>query len=78
MLRPVRDAASLVGPRAREIIGGVRRLAEGAVWLLSMPQRLRDDARRQVEVLNADAVDARLRGQPIALRCARSPGPAYG
>ena len=71
----MRDAASLVGPRAREIIGGVRRLAEGAVWLLSMPQRLRDDARRQVEVLNADAVDARLRGQPIAaLRAVTGPG----
>ena len=69
------DVASLVGSRAREIIGGIRRLTDGAGWLLSRPRQLRDDARQQVVALNADAVDARLRGQPItALRAVAGPG----
>lgn len=64
-----RSTGGAVGGRgrgfARATIATVRALADRAMALLRAPEALRDSVRRQMEILNQDQVDTRLRRAPV-------------
>jgi hypothetical protein len=68
-----------VGAGPRQTLTAVWDLAQLPIALLSLPYSLRDEARQQVDMLNADAVRSRLRRQPInTLKAVAGPGVRLG
>ena len=63
--RAIAAARSKVGAGARATLDTVRRFAQRAGALLGAPLALRESARQQVEILDAEAVAARLRQKPL-------------
>ena len=59
-------ARSKIGAGAQATLDTVRRFAQRAAALLGAPAALRESARQQVEILDAQAVAARLRQKPLA------------
>ena len=59
-------ARSRIGAGAQATLDSVRRFALRATALLGAPVALRESARQQVEILDAEAVAARLRQKPLA------------
>ena len=65
------DAAAIaaakfkVGAGAQMTLDAVHQLAQRAVTLLSAPSVLHESAYQQTEILNSDAVAARLRQKPV-------------
>ena len=69
--QPQSDAAivatrSKVGAGARATLDTVRRFAQGAATLLAAPVALRDNARQQIEILNAGTVAGQLEATPLS------------
>ena len=63
--RAIAAARSKVGAGAQATLESVRRFALRAAALLGAPVSLRESARQQVEILDAEAVAARLRQKPL-------------
>ena len=60
-------ARSKVGTGAQATLNAVRWFAHRAVALLGSPAALRESARQQVEMLDAEVVAARLREKPLGV-----------
>ena len=70
-------ARSRIGAGAQATLDSVRRFALRAAALLGAPVALRESARQQVEILDAEAVAARLRQKPLGFaQGRRRPGSA--
>ena len=63
--RAIAAARSKVGAGAQATLESVRRFALRAAALLGAPVALRESARQQVEILDSEAVAARLRQKPL-------------
>jgi hypothetical protein len=75
--RAMAAARSKVGAGAQATLESVRRFALRAAVLLGAPVALRESARQQVEILDSEAVAARLRQKPLAsLKDVAGPGRA--
>ena len=63
----VAEARSKVGARAQATLSTVRWFAQRAAALLVAPAALRESARQQVEILDAETVAVRLREKPLGV-----------